>query len=813
MKRWLTIGAICATFWANAETKQVSVSRIQEKVNLNGELDEAFWNQCQVLSDFKQYSPVAGANASRQTKVRVVYDNTAIYIGAEMIDERDSMSLTLSQRDDFGNADYFGVIVDPYNAGTIGFAFFVTSSGVQIDQLHESSGPDNNWNAVWKSEVSVQDDRWTAEIKIPFSAIRFPKKVIQTWGINFMRSIRRKREDSYWNFYDPKGVNLISQLGVVHGIENVDSPLRLSFSPYVSGYVENFDGNTGYTLNGGMDLKYGLNEAFTLDMTLIPDFGQVQFDNQVLNLSPFEVRFNENRQFFTEGTELFNKQGLFYSRRVGGAPLFYNAAFTALDSNEIVRENPQTTQLINATKLSGRTKTGTGIALFNAVTSSVNAVLTDTLTQTDRQFETGPLSNYNVFVIDQNLKNNSTVTLTNTNVMRNGHAYDANVTALGGNLYTKNLKYNASASVAFSQLLGNDSTVFGYKTTVRLAKSRGNLLWRLNYGESNNTYNQNDLGFQQNNNTRNFSALINYNIFKPFWRFYRVWSSFEATYSRLVLPNEYASFGLSGAVNGTFRNFMTAGIWLEAAPLPNHDWFEPRQVGRFYETDSYYGAGGFISSDYSKPFALDLNVSYLAFLEPQRYSTSVFISPRVRASDRLMIIYNYNLDYAANEEGAALTRGFEVPLIGENPVFAKRDRLTMVNGIAADYIFTNRMGITFSLRHYWSKVTYNSFYVLNEKGQFWDTDYVGLDESGVSLHNNNFNAFTIDMVYRWVFAPGSELRLVWKNSIFNSSEVVSTTYADNLQNLVNFPATNSLSLKVLYYIDFWETTQRFKRSL
>ena len=641
--------------------------------------------------------------------------------------------------------------------------------------------------------------------------MRFPKKAIQTWGLNCVRNIRRYREQSYWNFFDPKGINLISQLGVVNGIENVDSPLRLSVTPYVSGYIENFDGTTGYTLNGGMDLKYGLNEAFTLDMTLIPDFGQVRFDNQVLNLSPFEVRFNENRQFFTEGTELFNKQGLFYSRRVGGSPVSYSEAENQLDTNEVVDNNPRTTQLINATKLSGRTNKGTGLGVFNAVTSAMEAEIQDTLTGKKRKVETGPISNYNVFVIDQNLKNNSTITLTNTNVMRNGNTYDANVTAFGGNIYSKGQKYNTGGNISVSQIYDKGTVDLGYKTAAHVAKSSGGFLWRASYNESNLAYNQNDLGFQRNNNIRNFVGRIDYNVFKPFWRFYKMWSNVVVGYSQLVSPNEFSSLRMDASVNGTFRNFMTAGVSLELAPIKNHDWFEPRITGRFYEADEFVSLGGFISSDYSKPFALDINGSFRQYNESERYEFDLNVSPRVRFSDRMMLVYNCGFNYYENEEGAALTRGFEVPLQNNDPIFAKRDRLTVVNRISADYIFTNRMGVTFSLRHYWSEVAYDLFYVLNADGQFSYTDYTGGNDLGESLHDNSFNAFTIDMVYRWVFAPGSELSLVWKNSIFNSTEEVSSNYFSNFQDLLDYPATNSFSLKLLYYIDFWEAKQRLKK--
>ena len=222
--------------------------------------------------------------------------------------------------------------------------------------------------------------------------MRFSKENQNEWGVNFARNIRRNREESYWNNNDPTRRNLISQLGVLKGIQDVDSPLRLAFSPYISGYIENYDGNTSYSGNGGMDVKWGVNEAFTLDMTLIPDFGQVQFDNQVLNTTPFEVRFNERRQFFTEGTELFNKPGgTFYSRRIGGKPLRADEVRGDLDSNEVITNNPGTSQLLNATKLSGRTKKGTGVGVFNAVTGRMDATIEDTLTGEKRNLPNGPI--------------------------------------------------------------------------------------------------------------------------------------------------------------------------------------------------------------------------------------------------------------------------------------------------------------------------------------------------------------------------------------------------------------------------------------
>ena len=795
------------------ERTEMNAFRMDANIKVDGVLDETVWQSSEVVSDFIQKEPIAGENSMRKTEVRLVYDNNAIYVGATMFDERDSLTMTLSQRDDLGNADWFGVVFDPYNAGTIGFAFLVTSAGVQIDEIHGVEDIDANWNAVWKSAVQVFDDKWVAELKIPFSAVRFSKDGTNDWGVNFARNIRRNREQSFWNTYDPTRRNLISQLGILKGIKDVDSPLRLALSPYVSGYIENYNGTNSFSRNGGLDVKLGLNEAFTLDMTLIPDFGQVQFDNQVLNTSPFEVRFNERRQFFTEGTELFNKTDeVFYSRRIGGAPVNFNIAYEDLGNNEVVTFNPTTTQLLNASKVSGRTKKGTGVGIFNAVTASMNAQIEDTIAGTTRSVTTGPLTNYNVFVIDQNMKNNSSIALTNANTWRAGHAYDANVTSLLVDMYTKNQGFNFWGISNVSQILEEGTTELGHQVFLGAEKSAGNLIGGVVYSEVGENFDPNDLGFNQVTNLRSIRAFASYNIYKPFWRLNRFWSSAAASYASLVSPSAFSSVIIEGDVGGTFRNFLAAGADIYIQPLRNHDYFEPRVDGRFYEEDAMAFIGGFISSDYSKPLALDVKAGWFQYFEDQRYGLDLNISPRIRFNDKWFLVYRYAQNMAFLEEGVALTNDFDIPLVGDDPIFAKRDRTTITNTLDLSYIFNNKMGITFRLRHYWSKLDYDSFYVLNEDGVMQSSSYTGLGVNDVSIHNNSFNAFTIDMAYRWVFAPGSELSLVWKNSIFSFTDEVKNNYFENVGELFNDPATNSLSLKVLYYIDYWQFHQRvFKK--
>ena len=256
------------------------------------------------------------------------------------------------------------------------------------------------------------------------------------------------------------------------GLEGIQPPLRLALMPYISSYLDRIPrGNDkpvwNRSLNGGLDIKYGLNEAFTLDMTLIPDFGQVVFDQQVLNLSPFEVQFNENRQFFTEGTELFNKSGLFYSRRIGvQAPDEVSAYY--LTDEEYISSPLQPSQLLNASKLSGRLKNGLGIGVFNSITSEQMGTATNLITGGQRDVIVSPLSNYNVLVVDQNLKNNSSITFTNTNVWRNGEVYDANVSGINYNLNTKNNTYFLRGNGALSSLLKKEDPTLGYSYNINV---------------------------------------------------------------------------------------------------------------------------------------------------------------------------------------------------------------------------------------------------------------------------------------------------------------------------------------------------------
>ncbi len=783
--------------------RSYAASRTSAAPKIDGDLSDSAWVNVPVADGFIALEPKPGLPASHRTEVKLIYDNSAVYVSACMFDTSpDSICRELGARDAGGiNADWFGLTFDTYYDGQNAFGFFVYASGVQQDVKFSPDNDDGSWNAVWESKVLIHDKGWNVEIRIPYSAIRFPKKDEQKWMVNFARTIRRSREFSLWNPIDPKVDGFLTQSGDLTGVKGIESPLRLSFSPYVSAYVENYPydipgkSNTSYSFNGGMDLKYGISESFTLDLTLVPDFGQVQSDNKVLNLTPYEVRYDERRQFFTEGTELFNKAGLFYSRRVGEEPMGYYSAEGQLDSNEVLDDNPANSQLINATKISGRTKGGLGIGIFNATTTSMNATFRDTLTGDTRKLLTQPLTNYSVIVLDQNLKNNSFISLVNTNVLRDGSAYDANVTGTQFRLLEKKRKWALQGTGAYSQKFFADSAApsTGYRYRAGIGKVSGNYTFELVERVESETFDQNDLGYLDRNNRYSHYLLQAYETYEPFWVINSTSTEFNIIHDMLYSPRVFSLLTAGFATDVNFKNYFSVGVNAFTMPLDNYDYFEPRQEGRYYTYGPNNNVGGFFSSDYRKKFALDGNFSYRWYSEMGRRSSFYNLSPRYRFSNRFTLVYSFMDSYNSNEPGWVEDSGTDI-------IFGIRDVHTIENGLDGSFIFNCDMSLKARLRHYWSKAEYSSFFALSEDGK---------PEACAYNFNNDidFSAFNIDLIYTWQFLPGSEMSIAWKNSIYTISQELAKKYSESLQGTLASPQTNSFSIKLLYYLDY----QKLKR--
>lgn len=791
--------------------KTYNTQFIDSSPKIDGIPDEEIWNKVPIATDFVIRYPNFGNKSEAKSKVKLFYSSDAIYISAELHDNEPSkVSYTLSQRDDTGNGDWFGFTIDPWGNETNAFAFMVTAAGVEVDALLEVENSDFSWNAVWKSATMKTDYGWSLEMMIPFAAIRFPNQSVQNWNINFTREVRRRREQSFWNPVNPEVFGEITQMGKLNGVENIKSPLRLSFTPFLTGYIEK-DGDNKWQprLTGGMDVKYGINDAFTLDVSLIPDFGQTISDPKVLNLSPFEVRFNENRPFFLEGTDLFQKGGMFYSRRIGGSAYsLWNALGKVYedDSAELVSVQ-STAQLINATKISGRTKKGLGIGFFNAIERSQDLIYKDS-NGIERRVQSHPFSNYNVFVLSQNMPNNGQLSFVNTNVMRAGHSRDANVAGVVGDLFSKDGKYNIDASLKVSSIFEDGKTDLGHYFQLGVNKVGGIFQYGANYYEESDTYDPNDLGFLYNNNSRVLSGFVGWRSFEKKGRLLRKGISIESYYEQLYKPNLFSVFSLGVESYGTFQNFLTAGFNANIVPFGEVNHFESRVWGKELLFKPSVQVGGFYSSDYSRRFALDMRGWFKEFLENNQRGANLELSPRFRFTDRFFMIWRTGFTYLFNDYGYVFNEtGNEDVIIGT------RNRTIVENSLNAEFIFTKRMGMTVRLRHYWQQVQYIGFDRLLDDGNRESIDYGMYDVDGNSSANNSYDAFTVDVNYRWVFIPGSELRLVYKNNIFNGMNGGLTNYFGTFEDLFNQPQLNSISLKVLVFVDSRYFKRKKKRNL
>jgi hypothetical protein len=803
----------------NPVRRQTNAVRTEGSIKIDGTLDEADWQNVLPAKDFIQNEPAPGQAASQPTEVRVLYDNTAIYIGALLFDAKpDSILKELTLRDAINgaNTDFFAVLFDTYSDGNNGVAFVVSAAGVQRDTKFFAGDEDDSWNAVWRSATHLTDKGWVVEMAIPYSALRFPNALEQRWRINFVRQIRRNRETDCWNNVDPKIDGLVNQSGELTGIKNIKSPVRLQAQPFVSTYLENnFDKNAspknvlGRSFNAGMDVKYGINDAFTLDMTLIPDFGQVRSDNKVLNLSPYEIRFDEFRQFFTEGVELFSKGGFFYSRRIGSiSQYFYDQLNSRLKTGETLLNTPSEAQLYNATKVSGRTKQGLGIGVLNATSAPTFAKIgyTEGGISKERNQELTPLTNYNVVTFDQNLKNNSYVSLTNTNVLRSGTAYDANVTGMSFSLKDKSNTYSISGSGGLAQRFFSSKPELSHTYQMALSKISGKWLWNLEHNLESYNYNPNDLGFLRAPNENGWFGGVEHQKFNT-QRFNRWKVGADIEYLNLQRPSVFTDFAINMKSFFLTKKIFAFGIFNRLEPLVTYDYFEPRTTdfSRYFAYQKNYMFGGFISTDYRKTLATDVNFAYRWFDKHGQNGWDLTFSPRIRFNEHASIFWIINVkgrhnypNYVAKDEQSVGFSGTPATAI----IFGEREQLIVENTPSLKWNFNALSGLTFRIRHYWTRVNYPNYYELGLKGELNPTTYKGKDASNASFHNTNFNLFNIDANYTWRFAPGSDLILNWKQNIANRNADILRGYFFNAAQLYDNPLQNSFSLKVIYFLDY-----------
>lgn len=792
---------------ANPVPKTATAVRTPVPPIIDGQLDEQVWMLSDPLTDFLQYDPFFSAQPGQPTEVRILYDDQAIYIGARLYDSApDSILTQLGNRDDGLNADLFGIQFDTYNNGLDAYIFEVYASGVQSD----SRRSDKTFNAVWESAVAIDQKGWTVEMRIPWSAIRFPANGKQNWGLQVHRSIRRHREMLQWALV-PKGAsNTLAYWGQLHGFKNVDPPLRLSFTPYVSVMGEHYPYNTpgssnfSSTYSGGMDLKLGINESFTLDMTLMPDFSTVASDHEIKNLTAFETVYGENREFFKEGVDLFHKGGVFYSRRIGGKPHGYGKVENELLEDEFIQRNPDKAQLINASKVSGRTSGNLGIGVFNAMTGNTYAIAEDSLGR-QRSILTEPFTNYSIVVLDQGLNFNSSAYFINTNVTRAGGANNENVTAGGVTYFERSNTYRFHASAKLSQIYPKHDAQkdeeqkpvdLGYRYDLGIARVKGQFHFNLWMNAMDDRYNINGLGLNHRNDAISNGAWVAYNIYEPFWYLRNLSTSISINNSSRMSTGKNTGRSAHWRISGTFNNYLTVWAGLNQSLNRGYDYYEPRTKGRFYRNPLYTNGNFNFSSDYRKPFALDGGIT-LQSDEASYLEKAISLRPIFRFSDQLTLDHRLRLSEQDNDRGYVNKTNNEI-------IFGNRELKTIENTLSSRYMFRNNLSLSLWMRHYWFRGTYNGFYTLQDDG------LLAQNETYDRAHDFNFNTFNIDLLFDWEFAPGSNLSVVYKNAIMHEEAHIVNNFFDNFGNTIDAPQLNSITVKFLYYLDY-QSLQRKKR--
>jgi len=374
---------------------ELKATRTSHPPVIDGHLNEEAWATALPVSGFMQRDPDEGKPATEDTELRILFDDSALYIGARLFDDQPAaVSRRLSARDNGFDSDWIGVYLDPLHDRLTGAMFRVSVANAQQDMiLYNDSWTDSSWDAVWQSEVSVDDKGWTAEIRIPLSQLRFTAASQQTWGINVERYVQRKNESTFLRMVPKNESGIASRMVELSGMDGLKPARHLELLPYTAARAEFIqplvrnsvrtpfnDGSRAFA-SVGLDMKWGVTNNLTVTGTVNPDFGQVEVDPAVVNLTAFETFYQEKRSFFLEGNQIFNNFGqggandswgfnnsepsLFYSRRIGRLP--------QVSAPGDFADVPSATTILGAAKLTGKTSGNWSLGFLNAVTAEENA--------------------------------------------------------------------------------------------------------------------------------------------------------------------------------------------------------------------------------------------------------------------------------------------------------------------------------------------------------------------------------------------------------------------------------------------------------
>ena len=793
------------------ERKSIDAYRFITPPVIDGILSESEWKNIKAAEDFTLIMPDTKAGEkipeSFESKVYLGYDNDAIYVGAQL-NHPDPKNLPseFSPRDEiFGvKSESFWISLDTYDDRYNSFGFIVTSSGTIGDSYSSGkfSGESLNYDTVFDAKININDEGWSVEFIIPYSAIRFPKKEVQNWGLNFGRSMPDLDDQGYaWNPVDEKIFEYHESMGILKNIKNITPPTRLFFYPYLQTSINAQRGlSSSSSYSAGMDVKYGINNSFTLDMTLIPDFGQVSFDDRELNLSPFEQQFDEKRAFFTEGADLFEKAdaigfrsgNFFYSRRIG-QNIRFNEDDYLTNGDELI-EYDEKPDLINSIKITGTTDGKLSIGFLNALTAKAYVYIKNNSKNENRKELISPLTNYNIISLSQQLLNDySSISFLNANVNRSSGS-NSNTYALVFDLFDNKRNFNFKSNI-FGSYVPRFSETKGFRGQVQLSELRGKFRYTLGWTGVDKYYNQNELGFYNSRNIQSYRAFLRYRIEKE--------NKVLRSYSNYLSISQRFRFHDFLRTGGGWRfgnNFVTQNLVTFEVDLDytgsNRDFYEPRTEDRYLIEPANYGVKAGFQTNNNNTFSYGLEYEISDFKNKQfdenKSQMRFRFDAKYRISNKLTISARSQTENTNDDVGFLQKKNGNIH-------FGLRDVKSFENTIDLDYNIDNYKYLSLRLRNFWSTANYDEvLYKLLDNGYRDLISYSLLSNDP----NINFNLWNLDLKFDWWFSPGSTITLQYKNQIFNRDNQSGLDYYKSLKDLFGMPIEHQLSLRINYLIDY-----------
>ena len=790
------------------QSKSYEAFPVKSTPVIDGILSEEIWNNLVPASNFTLMWPETRHGNKIPSKYETIaylgYDQNAIYIGAILKHPNpDKIPKESSQRDEIWNvnAETFFVTFNTYNDDLNFFGFQITSAGTVGDVYSSGSieSEDFLYDTVFDAKTHISSDGWSVEMAIPYSAIRFPEKDEQLWGLNFGRKIQSLDETFVWSPVNVNELEYHESNGTLTGIKNISPPVRLFFYPYVQSSINLQKGvKPANYYTAGMDLKYGLSSSFTLDASLIPDFGQVAFDNVELNLGPFEQEFSENRAFFTEGATLFKIAdddmgggSFFYSRRIGEKVSLDD---DLLENDEQLLNFDETPQLLNSIKVTGTTNKNLSIGFLNAITDKVDAeIQNSSLNQRGKQ-TIQPLVNYNVISLSQQLLNDySSISVLNTNKTGGDGLYGNNV-AFVADLFDDNRDFNIKVK-AFGSKTPAENSTNGFRSGISFSELKGNFRYNVSWWGVDKHYKQNELGYFNFFDHQRFSSRISYQILNQY--------GFLRKYSNYLWFNDTRTFhsfdrklwGLRFGNDFSTQNLMVFEADFAYASK-TRDYDKPRTINRYIQEPENFQSKLVMQSNKNKDFSYRIQWNNFAYFkedfEEKKSQNRLNLSMLYRFSEQFSLAVNSNhLDFKDDV-------GY-LESINQDIYFGRRDIRSVENNIKLSYFFDSKKWINLRLRNYWSRAKYDqNLFRLKEDGNRTETDFSLLDFDP----DTNFNIWNFDINFEWWFAPGSNLVLLYRNQLFKIDSASKLDYLESLNNLFDHTAQHQFSLRINYLIDF-----------